>query len=281
MTNLKYRVDSDGELACGHAGEDAPQASSDNAVASAQPTPPQVQDQTLPLNRELEPVKAKRLMKDIEAAGVSGGVQSILENSSAAMRDPGCMLADAEGQRSPGAHAGQRESRREASETFESLGEGQQWILPSLLAVLAISLGIFFLVNFSEVGDHPFGADGASLPATASHGQSALNSTTRSKLAELNRQVIFWMTQYSDGFNPRKVTLKRVRADLALSSGQMLDSWGRPIKYEAADAGYTLRSSGADKEFNTDDDLVELQPQFPSHLQPARQQQPLPADSHS
>ncbi len=278
MTNLKYRVDPDGELSNGHAGEDAQETSWDNAVASAQPG---VQDQALPLNRELEPVKAERLMKEIEAAGVPCGVQSILENNSAAVRDPGCMLPTAEGQRPPGEHAGQRESRREASATFESPGEGQQWILPSLLAVLAISLGIFFLANFPEVGDHSFGADGTSAPATASHGQSALDSTTRSTLAELNRQVVFWMTQYSDGFNPRKVTLKRVRADLALSSAQMLDSWGRPIKFEAAGAGYTLRSSGADKEFNTDDDLVELQPQFPSHLQPARRQQPLPADSHS
>ncbi len=272
MTNLKYRVDSDGELSNGHAGEDAQETSSNNAIASALPTQPGVQDQALPLNKELDPVKAERLMKEIEAAGVPCGVQSILGNSPAAVRDPGCMLPTAESQREP---------RREAPETLESPGEGQQWILPSLLGVLAISLGIFFLVNFSEVGDRSFGADGASVPATASHGQSALDSTTRSKLAELNRQVVFWMTQYSDGFDPRKVTLKRVREDLALSSDQMLDSWGRPIKYEAADAGYTLRSSGADKEFNTADDLVELQPQFPSHLQPARRQQPLPANSHS
>lgn len=272
MTNLKYRADSDGELPNGHAGEDAQEISSDNAVALVQPTQPEIPDQALPQNTALDPVKAERLMKEIEAAGVPSGVQSILENSAAGVRDPGCRLPTAEGRYEP---------RREASETFESPGEGQQWILPSLLAVLAISLGIFFLVKFSVVGDHSVGADGTGVSETASHGQSALDSTTRSKLAELNRQVVFWMTRYSDGFDPRKVTLKRVREDLALSSDQMLDSWGRPIKFEAADAGYTLRSSGADKEFNTEDDLVELQPQFPSHLQPARRQQPLPANSHS
>ena len=268
MTNLKYRVDSDEGLSDGHVGEDAPTALSDGASLLAQPSVHRVMNRAIPLTREPDTVKAERIMEEIEAASASRGAQSILASSSAAVRDAGCVLPSTEGQQK----AGQPGSGRQASDKVENSDAGPQWMLPSLLSVLTISLGIFFLVTFIETRNPDPGVDGAGVPATAPHDQSALASTTRSKLAELNRQVVFWMTQYSDGFDPRKVRLKRVREDLALSSDQMLDSWGRPIKYEAADAGYTLRSSGADKEFNTGDDLVELQPQFPSRLQPVRGQ---------
>lgn len=280
MTNLKYRVNSDGERPDGHPRDDAVDASLEEPLASIQHTHAGVQDQASSLHGELDDVKAERIIGEIEAAGTSGGIRSILDHSPARVRDPGYMLPTADGRQSPDADPGQRGSSREASDMTEVPGEGQQWILPSLLAVLAISLGIFFLVNFSQFSGHSRGVASGML-AKASPAQSALDSTTRSKLAELNRQVIFWMTQFSEGFNPGAVTLKRVREDLALSSDQMLDSWGRPIRYEAADAGYTLRSSGPDKQYNTEDDLVELQPQFPSHIQPVQRGQPLSADSHS
>ncbi len=271
MANLKYRVDSGGELPAGQSHEDATEASIDGADALAYAGN---QTPVFPSNRDLDRVQAERLIEEIEIAGSSCDVQSASDDNTAGVRDPGCMAPVAEDEQSLGAHPGRAASERAATDTFENRLDGQQWILPSMLVVLTIGLGIFFLVNFSEVGDHPRNAGGVGIPAGASRAELALDSTTRSKLAELNRRVIFWMSRNGEGFDPYSVTLKRVRDDLDLSSDQMLDSWGRPIRYEAADEGYTLRSSGPDKIFNTGDDLVELQPQVPSQMQPAKRRQP-------
>lgn len=83
---------------------------------------------------------------------------------------------------------------------------------------------------------------------------------TREKLYELNQKTMLWMIQYGASFNPVRVKLSRVRADFGLTSDQMLDSWGTPIRYEATDTSYTLKAAGPDKSFGTEDDLVQTRP---------------------
>ena len=257
MTNLKYSEDSGGELPEGQSHEDAAEA-----LADDEETLVGIKDQAPAFSpyEELNDSHAERLIGEIEAAESTPG-EAVPESGAAGGHDSGGRLLTAEDRQPPGDPGGRLGPGPEASPAFAKPAGELQWILPSILVVLTFGLAIFFLVNFSGFGDYPLGATGAGVPERVSRGELALHSTTRSKLAELNRQVIFWMSRNEDGFDPRDLTLKRVREDLDLSSDQMLDSWGRPIRYEAADGGYTLRSAGPDKTFNTDDDLVELQPQ--------------------
>ena len=265
MTSLKYHTDSGSELPEEKSHEDASEASTDDAGAGVHMDG---QITTVSPHGDLDRVQAERLIEEIEAAGSSRD-ESIREKGSTAILDTGGTFSTPGNRRSADAHASGFGSTPEASPESPKPEDEHQWILPSILVALTIGLGIFFLVNFSEYESHPLGAEGTGVPERMSRAELVLDSTTRSKLAELNRRVIFWTTRDGDGFDPYKVTLKRVREDLNLSSDQMLDSWGRPIKYEVAGGRYTLRSSGPDKTFNTDDDLVELQPQLPSKLQPA------------
>ena len=265
MATLKYRVNSGGALPDGQSHEDAAEASPGGAEASAYA---RNQASEFRNDGDLDQMQAERLIEEIEIEGSSCDPRPSAENKSAGDSDPGAMMPVAEDldHLLPAVNADRLGSETLSPETQERSGDGQQWILPSLFVVLTIGLGIFFLVNFSGVGDYSVEADGIGVSAGASRAASGLDSTTRSKLADLNRRVIFWMSRKGDGFDPHSVTLKRVREDLDLSSDQMLDSWGRPIRYEAADRGYTLRSSGPDKTFNTRDDLVELQPPVPSQI---------------
>ena len=266
MTSLKYRVDSGSESSERQSHEGSAEAllAEAEAIASIEE-----QEPTAPPNRDLDQWQAERLIGNVEAAG-SAPDEPGSETGSTAVNDPDCTSPAAEDRSSSGAYADRPGSGREAPPALAKPADEQPWILPSILVVLTIGLAIFFLVHFSEVGDYPPGVEGADVSDRASRAEWALDSSTRSKLAELNRRVIFWMSRNADGFDPRKVSLKRVREELDLSSDQMLDSWGRPIRYEVAAGRYALRSSGPDKTFNTGDDLVEPQPQFPSPIGPVK-----------
>ena len=256
MTSLKYHLDSGSESSEGRSHDGSAEDLVNEAEALAHI---EEQDPAAPPNGGPDQRQAERLIENIDAAGSPPGEPGS-ESGSAAVHDPDPISPAAEDRPSSGAYGDRPGSEWEVPPGMAKPADEQHWVLPSILVVLTIGLGIFFLVHFSEVVDYPPGVEGAGVSERASRAELALVSSTRSKLAELNRRVIFWMSRNADGLDPRKVSLKRVREELDLSSDQMLDSWGRPIRYEVAAGSYTLRSSGPDKTFDTGDDLVERQP---------------------
>ncbi|MCU7960169.1 MAG: hypothetical protein KZQ58_09250 [gamma proteobacterium symbiont of Bathyaustriella thionipta] len=80
---------------------------------------------------------------------------------------------------------------------------------------------------------------------------------TRKRLTALNGSVMEWLINFASSFDPRTVDLALMAEDLGLGSDNLQDGWGTAIKIEATSSGFTLRSAGADKKFNTKDDMVD------------------------
>ena len=78
---------------------------------------------------------------------------------------------------------------------------------------------------------------------------------TRKRLGKLFSSVGVWMIQYGSGFDPSQVTLERMQRDLQIEPEDLLDGWGTPFQYRVDDGSYEIVSAGADRQFNSGDDL--------------------------
>lgn len=113
--------------------------------------------------------------------------------------------------------------------------------LIELLLVVAIIgvLGTIAVVQFGDVGtDSKIAATKASIQAI-----DQAVTIFRTKVGRLPKNL----EELTQGINDDEPLLK---------AGALNDSWGNPFDFKAERKKYTIRSSGADEQMNTEDDLT-------------------------
>jgi len=132
--------------------------------------------------------------------------------------------------------------------------------------VLLIIVAVLVLLFSGEGSDDVFSSNPSQVPGKNS-GQtqqdiarktiSGPEKITRQRLAALNGSVVEWLINFASSFDPRIVSLSVMASDIGLQPADLQDGWNTNIIIEATSSGFTLRSAGADKKFNTADDLVD------------------------
>jgi len=82
-------------------------------------------------------------------------------------------------------------------------------------------------------------------------------SITRRRQLSLSRAVRVWLIRHGSGFDPSQVGLALLQRDLGLDAQEIIDGWGMPMRYQSLGSGFVLRSSGVDRIFDTEDDLLQ------------------------
>ncbi len=103
----------------------------------------------------------------------------------------------------------------------------------------------------------PWRSSAASAVETArpSAPEDPLRAKTQERLGALAQSVRIWMIQYGSGFDPSQVTLERVQLDLQIPQQNMQDGWDNAFRYQVDEQRFALVSAGADRVFDTADDM--------------------------
>jgi hypothetical protein len=115
-----------------------------------------------------------------------------------------------------------------------------------LLVVLVLAVAIVYLIWFSKSGDKTH------LEQQVDRFEQSREELTRVNMQTLQKIIESYIA--SEGQTPKNLQELRT-ANLLM--GNILDSWGKPFKYERlSDSSFRLVSAGKDKVFDTQDDIV-------------------------
>lgn len=115
-----------------------------------------------------------------------------------------------------------------------------------LLIVLILAVAIVYLLWFSKSGEKTH------LEQRVDRFVQAKEDLTRVNMQTLQKIIESYVA--SEGQTPKSLQELRT-ANLLM--GNILDGWGKSIKYERlSDSSFRLISAGKDKSFDTEDDIV-------------------------
>jgi hypothetical protein len=115
-----------------------------------------------------------------------------------------------------------------------------------LLIVLILAVAIVYLIWFSKSGEKTH------LEQQVDRFVQAKEDLTRVNMQTLQKVIQSYIA--SEGQTPKSLQELRT-ANLLM--GNILDGWGKSIKYERlSDSSFRLISAGNDKTFDTEDDIV-------------------------
>lgn len=132
------------------------------------------------------------------------------------------------------------------------------------LVVLILAVAIVYLIWFSKSGDKTHLEQQVdrfeqSKSGDKTHLEQQVDRFERSReeLTKVNMQTLQKIIESyiaSEGQTPKNLQELRT-ANLLM--GNILDSWGKPLKYERlSDSSFRLVSAGKDKVFDTQDDII-------------------------
>ena len=115
-----------------------------------------------------------------------------------------------------------------------------------MLVVLVLAVAIVYLIWFSKSGDK------TRLEQQVDRFEQAKEELTKVNMQTLQKIIQSYIA--SEGQTPKNLQELRT-ANLLM--GNILDSWGKPFRYERlSDSSFRLVSAGKDKVFDTQDDIV-------------------------
>ncbi len=115
-----------------------------------------------------------------------------------------------------------------------------------LLVALILAVAIVYLIWFTKSGEKTH------LEETVDRFVQAKEDLTRVNIQSLQKIILSYIA--TEGQTPKSLQDLR-RANLMM--GNVLDGWGKTIKYERlSDSSFRLISAGNDKTFDTEDDII-------------------------